>query len=293
LPKLNREKPSITLGALWIVLASALLILLAAVVKHLDGAVPTAVLIFFEAALSLVILCPFISFIKELQQPKHLFLNYFRSFAFVLSSTFYFLALQHLSIMNMSLLDNIKSLVIPIIALFWFKERLTLRMWLAIIFGFVGVWIMIDPTSTGGQLGNLYGLIEMLTAAFALASVRRLSTLQSVKTYLFYTFFFITLITLPSFILYAPHLTLTQLPSLLLIGFLGLGVQLSVIKAYRYASAGQLAPFFYFQLPIAALLDWALFHAIPGWMSLIGGFVIVVSGLAMIYLQRGRYASIE
>lgn len=270
-------------------MAAVILIAMAAFVKHIGERVNSPTIVFFEGVVTLFILLFFLSPKEEFLRAKHLYLNFFRSLGFVLSALFYFLSLRFIPIMDVALIDNFKSLIIPIIALFWFKERITLWMWVVIGCGFIGVWIMLNPHGNSSSLGHFYALIQMLAAAFALSIVRRLANSQSYKTYLFFTFLFTTLITLPQFLLSFSVLTWEIIPYLLLIAVLSIGYQYCIFKGYNFATASQLAPFFYFQLPLAALIDWMFFHRVPGMHTLVGGLIIVLSGLGMIYLQRGAY----
>jgi drug/metabolite transporter (DMT)-like permease len=59
-----------------------------------------------------------------------------------------------------------------------------------------------------------------------------------------------------------------------------------LIRAYDYASATGLAPFFYTQLIWVLILGWLVFGDFPDGWSLIGMGVIVVAGLSLVGRQR-------
>ena len=59
-----------------------------------------------------------------------------------------------------------------------------------------------------------------------------------------------------------------------------------LIRAYDYASATGLAPFFYTQLVWVTLLGWLVFGDFPDGWSLLGMGIIVASGLYLAGRQR-------
>jgi drug/metabolite transporter (DMT)-like permease len=61
-----------------------------------------------------------------------------------------------------------------------------------------------------------------------------------------------------------------------------------VIIAYRRAAASLLAPFSYCQLISSALLGFLVFGAAPDIWTLVGGGVIIGSGIYTAYRERAR-----
>ena len=59
-----------------------------------------------------------------------------------------------------------------------------------------------------------------------------------------------------------------------------------LIKAYDYANATALAPFFYTQLVWVMLLGWLVFGDFPDGWSLLGMGIIVASGIYLVGRQR-------
>ena len=69
------------------------------------------------------------------------------------------------------------------------------------------------------------------------------------------------------------------LVGLAITGFLG---QLAIIEAFRHGQASAVAPFEYTALAWAVLLDWVVWRAVPDLHTLIGGAIIVASGIYLI-----------
>jgi drug/metabolite transporter (DMT)-like permease len=70
------------------------------------------------------------------------------------------------------------------------------------------------------------------------------------------------------------------------IGVLASVGHFTLIRAYDYASATGLAPFFYTQLVWVMLLGWLVFGDFPDGWSLLGMGIIVASGIYLVGHQR-------
>jgi len=73
---------------------------------------------------------------------------------------------------------------------------------------------------------------------------------------------------------------------LAVIGLLASVGHFVLIKAYDYANATALAPFFYTQLVWVMLLGWLVFEDFPDGWSLLGMGIIVASGIYLVGRQR-------
>ena len=66
-------------------------------------------------------------------------------------------------------------------------------------------------------------------------------------------------------------------------GFLG---QLAITEAFRHGQASVVAPFEYTALAWGMGLDWVLWQAVPGVSTLLGGAIIIGSGLYLVRQER-------
>jgi len=79
--------------------------------------------------------------------------------------------------------------------------------------------------------------------------------------------------------------TLGMLPSLALLGALGMVAWTLLSRAYQIADVGAVAPFEYAYLPMAALLGYVAFDEVPTWNTLVGMALITVSGIYIAYRE--------
>ena len=66
-------------------------------------------------------------------------------------------------------------------------------------------------------------------------------------------------------------------------GFAG---QLAITEAFRHGQASVVAPFEYTALAWGMGLDWVLWQTVPGYSTLLGGAIIIGSGLYLVRQER-------
>lgn len=205
-----------------------------------------------------------------------------------IGATYFFLtALSHMPLANLSAVLQVLPLTVTLGAVVFFGERIGWRRALAIGMGFCGVMLIIRPGTDGFSIHSVYAL-----AAVACVTVRDLSTRRMSGS--------------------VPSLTVTFLAALAVLLFAGIGsttiewqpmafwqfglitsAALFIIAAYHFSVAvmrvGEVsfvAPFRYTSLLWALLLGWVVFGDWPDLITLIGGGIVVVSGLFMFYRER-------
>lgn len=169
-----------------------------------------------------------------------------------------------------------RAMFITICAVLFLRERVGIHRWGATIAGCIGVMIMMQP-----QLGISLGMVLALFSAFCMAGaitlVKSLTRLHRPVTLLIWANLLSSLMLLPLAILTWPEVA----PSLKDWAFIGLMGLCGVIGQYFYirgmsiGDASFLSPIDYMRLPMAALVDWGLFHMLPGFWTWVGTVIII------------------
>ena len=81
----------------------------------------------------------------------------------------------------------------------------------------------------------------------------------------------------------------TLILALAITGFLG---QLAITEAFRHGQASVVAPFEYTALAWGVGLDWPLWRTVPDHYTLLGGAIIIASGLYLIRQEQGKVVSL-
>jgi drug/metabolite transporter (DMT)-like permease len=167
------------------------------------------------------------------------------------------------------------------------REQVDWQRWLAITIGLVGVILMIRPTSADVvTLGALAAFAAAVCYAFAAVLIRVAARTEST---LGLSVSFVTLIAIIAGALAWPSWQAVRAHDMTWIAVLGASGcigQYFIIEAFRHAPASVVAPFDYTALIWGALLDWILWQTLPNSRMLMGGSVVVATGLYLLYRER-------
>ncbi|HLU61546.1 MAG TPA: DMT family transporter [Gammaproteobacteria bacterium] len=175
----------------------------------------------------------------------------------------------------------ITALSVPLL-----KEKVDGRRWLAILGGFCGVLIVLRPGFNSIGLTALAVLLGATSYALNAISVRHLGKTDSTAAM---SFWFMFLLAIGAGLLALPNwqpLRWADAGWLAALGITGAIGQLCLTEAFRRAPVSVVAPFEYSALFWGVLLDLLLWGDVPGPIVWLGAAVIVGSGLYL--LQRER-----
>ncbi len=204
------------------------------------------------------------------------------------STTCAFLAIRYLSLSQFTSISFGAPLIVALIAGPLLGEWVGRRRLAAIVVGLCGILIVSRP----GPGMHPASILAVGTAAFNAVYViatRRLAASNSSETTLFYTGLAGTLVSLPI----APFFWTNPADPLVWLGMAAMGAFGTaghglLIVANRYAPASVVAPFFYMQLLWATLLGIGVFGSYPDRWTLVGGGVVLASGLYLLARERVR-----
>lgn len=175
----------------------------------------------------------------------------------------------------------VTALSVPILG-----EKVGWHRWLAIAVGLCGVLVMLRPsTSSLMTVGALAAFVSAVAYAISVVSVRVLTRSDSNTSVVFWSMLIMTLVsTLLGLgdwkVIRAEHYGV-----IVATGALGaLAVHLLTL-AYRSAPASMIAPFEYTALLWGVGIDWLAWDTLPGTRVYIGGGIVVLSGLYVIWRE--------
>ncbi len=177
-------------------------------------------------------------------------------------------------------------LIVAVLALFILKEKFGWRRWLAIVFGFVGILIILRP---GFKVFDPIALIAVAcSVAFALYQVltRYVSSDDETNTSFFYTgvagFIILSFIG-PFFI---TEILIIDAFYIFLVCCLGTGGHFLMINAFKKAEASLLQPFVYFHLVFVSIIGVFIFNEKIEFSVVIGSAMIIISGLYTFWREK-------
>ena len=161
------------------------------------------------------------------------------------------------------------------------------RRWIAISVGFIGVLLVARPGFGGLHPAALLSLAGAVCYALYSISTRVLARSDSSETTLFYSNLFGALAMLPvvPFVWHAPTSWFLVF-LMVIIGAFGSFGHYLLIRGHRLAPASALAPFIYTQLVWTTALGFLVFGDVPHRWTIVGGLIVVGSGLYLLYRER-------
>ncbi len=197
-----------------------------------------------------------------------------------------FWALQYLQLAQTGSVQFSVPILIALISVIGFGEKLDTGRWIAIFIGFVGVLVIIRPGTEAFHPAILLCVIgAILYASFNILTRRLARDDHPGATQ--WTSAFVASVVLAPFALWQwqmPHGWL-QWSLLILTGCLGGFGHWAIASAHRYASAAVLGPFLYQQIIYMTLLGWLIFNQVPDHFMVVGTLIVVAAGLYLLWRE--------
>lgn len=272
----------------YVLLACGLFTTVIAISRVVSETIPVSTILFFQYFISMILLLPWM-----LQQGgKSLYLSkigviVIRSVAGYLNYAFIFFAVKHIPLVNVVLLNNAAPIFIPLIIWMWKKVRISRKLWMGIMVGFVGIAIILRPTNSFINIGSLFALGSAVCVSISMITQRRLVKSESVYTISFYYFLISSIISLPFMLERWEPIDQTTMLLLGVTGVLFVSGQYFFLSAFKYEKPTYLGSFSYSAIVYGLLIEWLVWKQFPGWVSLMGIVIVCAGGLITIR-QGGR-----
>ncbi|HSX27010.1 MAG TPA: DMT family transporter [Chlamydiales bacterium] len=258
------------------------------IVWSFQGRFPTIQIIFLQNCISFFCILPIalrkgVHRLKTNELPLHLIRDVFGVFSYYL----YFLAIRLLNLVDATTLNYTAPFFVPFIWWIWMREKISLHVWWSIIVGFIGVAVILNPTTQIFQIGFLFGLFAGIASGVAFCAIRMLNLKKEPMTRtLFYYFLVGMILSGPFAWVYWTHPTGIEWLQTLGIGVATAIGQMLLTIAYRYGTASYLSPLGYSTVVYAGLISWIIFDKPLGFRSLIGTALIILGGTLTYILKK-------
>ncbi len=251
-------------------------------VKLLSENLPSQNVLFFRNLFGLLVLSPLIIKLGITSlRTYNLKWHILRSLSGVCAMYFFFYALSELPLADAMLLKISAPLFIPIIAFAWLSEHISLRTIIAILTGFLGVILVLNPTGTI-HIAYVAGLMGGALAALAKVTIRHMSSTEPISRIVFYFGLISLIVSAIPMIWYWQNPSIREWILLILLGVFGTFGQLFLTKAYFFAPASRIAPFTYSSILFAGITGWIFWDEIVTLITISGALLIIVAGIIIL-----------
>ena len=268
-------------GILYSLLGGLLLTANDAVLKWLTGDYPVGQLLFFRGLFVLLAIGLFVWRSGSIESIRiNNFWGQFQRAGFAFASGFLFISgISYLPLADAIAITFAGPLFITILAGPMLGEDVGWRRWAAVAVGFLGVLVMVRPSTEAIQLAALFPLGASLAGALRDITTRRISAHETSMSILLFSTLSVILFGLGTLPFGWAPLTLLDLGLMGLSGLFVGGAHYFLIERFRWAEAALLAPFKYANMVWAVIFGFIIFADLPDAWTLSGAGFVVVCGL--------------
>lgn len=294
----NAPMNRVSLGALVAVGEIFLMVIMSVLVKMMPGDVSTLTILFFRYALCLPLLV--IGGLwqrgRDVFSVSRLGILGLRTMAGLISLSCFYAALDTLELAKVTTLFQTITLFVTFLAPFLLGEKVGWRRWSAVLIGFGGAVILIQPGGEGWAVtGTMFGLASPVFGAIMVISLRRLGHHDSpITTAILYNgigalvFFGLTIFTNDAMSPFRADFDLSSqsIWMLVILGVIASFQQFFIAFSHKLAPASVLAPLRYLSIPMGIGCGILFFGEMLTGTVIFGSLVIVLSSLFI--LQREK-----
>lgn len=262
------------------------------VAKTLSPDIHSIMVIFMRYVFGLIFFSPFVFQVglKGFKTSRPL-LHFIRIICMIIAMGCTYYAYRNLPLALATSIGMTGPLFTTILAMLFLKDSVSLPKWVFIIFGYLGVLVMVQPHEIPISTGVWVELLANLFAALTIICVKLLSRTESTLTLMLYAN------TATTFIVGILALTIWKTPetadliTLMIIGGLGVVSQFSYVSALKHANPSFLAPFEYTRMCFAIPVGYVFFEELPTLWTILGSFMIIGATYGLTRLELSIQSS--
>ena len=282
------------------------------VIKSFSDEYSVLQIVFTRSLVALLILCSIAIIVSGVQvliarQPIILLIKgviYF--FAF----TFYYMAFPMLPVADVVAVTFLAPIIVTLLSIVFLKETVGIKLWCAVIAGFMGVLLVVGPEGKIYNLGTFLAFACALTYASGSVITRYITKGDQPLTIAIYSMFVLMLMSAAGYLIVLgleletgvnPAIDFLlrdwvmikgrDLILLIVIGCIASGGFYLHNRAYLIAPASQVAPFEYTYVFYTVFLAYLFFSEVPEPTTLLGLMILVSSSLYIWYQGSARSVS--
>ena len=296
-------------GIVFILIAMMVFSVQDGIMKHIYNFVSLYEIYLIRTVISFVLILIFLIITKQpiVFRTQYLVLTITRVILFFFGFSSFYVSLTVLPLGTATALFFVTPFLITIFAHFFLKEEIGIRRWSAIVVGFIGVYITLNPDFSNFNYLSLLPILCAFCYSLSMIIIKKTSDKDSVYTQTF-TFYIgaIILSIIFYFIIGDGQYNTSNHPAsqfifrewfvdfnnnILLMAATGVTATLAFLflfTAYSIASPAVVSPFEYSILFWSPLVGWLYFNEIPSLNTVIGILIIVSSGIYIFMREKAQ-----
>lgn len=307
------SKNNNTKGIILILLAMMIFSVQDSIMKYIYSFVSLYEVYLIRTLVSFILILLFLKLTKKpiVFKTHYPLLTSCRVVLFFFGFSSFYVSLTVLPLATATALFFVSPFLITIFASIFLKEEIGVRRWSAVIIGFIGVYIILNPNFSNFDYLSLTPILCAFCYSLSMIIIKKTSDKDSVytQTFTFYLgaifissiFYFIigdgqfnTGVNPASQFIFKEWFTDFENSLFLMIatGITATLAFLLLFTAYSVASPSVVSPFEYSILLWSTLIGWIFFEEIPSLRTAIGILIIVTSGIYIFMREKAQEQSI-
>ena len=300
-------------GIILILLAMMVFSVQDSLMKYIYSFVSLYEVYLVRTLVSIIIILLFLKLTKKpiVFKTQYPLLTFCRVILFFFGFSSFYVSLTVMPLATATALFFVTPFLITIFANIFLKEEIGFRRWSAVIIGFIGVYIVLNPDFRNFDYLSLTPILCAFCYSLSMIIIKKTSEKDSVytQTFTFYLgaiiissifYFFIgdgqfNTSNHPAYqFIFREWFVNLEVSMLLMIatGFTASAAFLFLFTAYSVASPSVVSPFEYSILFWSPLVGWLYFDEIPSLNTIIGILIIVSSGIYIFMREKAQNQSI-
>ncbi len=207
-------------------------------------------------------------------------LHAFRAITGALAIIALFIGLRELPLADVVSLTFGGPIFVTVASIFFLSERVGVKRWSAVLLGFFGMLLIVQPAFVDLNFYYLTPIIFCIFFACVAISVRSLSKTEPNYTIAFYFTLLCTILGLGTIFFVEWKLpTLVDFFIFIVMGLCGSVANLLLTQSYRLAEASHVTPIKYLSLVFAIIFGYLIWSEIPKILTLFGALLVIASSL--------------
>lgn len=280
----DKRKQNAVRGILFMLGATLLAAMMNSAARHVTETVHPLELVFFRNLFAFLFVAPLLwrvgmGAFRTTRLPLHVG----RAGLNVVNMFIWFTAVSMAPLSEVVALGFTAPIIATILSVVILREVVGIRRWSAILIGFAGALIILQPGFDTVSVGHGLTLLAASTWAGVLLMIKSLSRTDSSVTMVVYMSVLMTPMALIPALFVWVWPTWTELGWMAMIGFAGGASQYLLAQAFHEADIGVIMPFDFMKLVWVSIIAFLIFSEIPTFTTWVGGAVIFASGF---YIAR-------
>jgi len=276
-------------AVLWMIGAAISFTALVVAVRELSDSLPTAEILFFRAAFSVLLLLPWLAKTGlGALKTKRIFGHSGRCLATFTAMMLWFHAVGLSTLADAVAIQSTYPLFTILLASLLLGDKPRVIRWVATGIGFIGMLVIVRPGVIPINTATLMLLGASIFYALSNTFVKWMSDTEPANRLVFIQNASLTILSAGPAVYFWVDPPIQELPWVALLALSGLSAHMCLTRALGAGDASLVMPFDYLRLPFAAVLGYLLYFELPDSPTIGGSAIIVVAMSVIAATERKR-----